>query len=144
MIVLTKYLGEMKIDEANIIHFSGGLPGFLEETKFILLDLPGNPLFQFLQSIQTPDLAFIVTDPYHYYQDYQFELDEQILTALQIESEKEVMVRAIITLKEPFTASTMNLKAPVVINPISKAGKQFILNKEQYEAKTPILPKGGE
>src|SRR5690606_37570776 len=97
MIVLTKYLGEMKIDEANIIHFSGGLPGFLEETKFILLDLPGNPLFQFLQSIQTPDLAFIVTDPYHYYQDYQFELDEQILTALQIESEKDVMVRAIIT-----------------------------------------------
>lgn len=136
----TKYLGEVVVAEENIIHFSNGLPGFINEKQFTLMELPGNPVFKILQSMSTPTLAFIVTDPYHFYQDYTFELDDIILESLNITSEKDVTVLTIITLTKPFEDSTINLKAPVVINVKTKQGKQYILNDDNYITKASIAP----
>src|SRR5699024_7712639 len=84
MIIKTKYLGNMQISQSKIIKFPSGIPGFLEELEFALLDLPGNPIFQTLQSLKTPELAFIVVNPYHFYRDYEFKLEKNILELLQI------------------------------------------------------------
>lgn len=135
----TKYLGKIEIEENQVIQFPSGLPGFIEEEKFVILDIPGNPLFQTLQSMTTSDLAFIVTNPYHFYQDYTFKLDEQILESLTIENEQDVAVLSIVTLKSPFKTSTLNLKAPIIINSTRKQGKQYILNQDDYSTKTPIV-----
>lgn len=135
----TKYLGETTITGEEIINFSAGLPGFSEEVSFALLDLPGNPTFKILQSLQTKDLAFIVVDPYQFYSDYTFTLDEQILENLQITEEKDVAVLTIVTLKEPFATSTLNLKAPIIVHTGHKQGKQYILNQSNYSTKSPVL-----
>lgn len=135
----TKYVGKIKVEESEMITFSSGLPGFNDEKSFVLLDLPGNPTFQILQSSTTPDLAFVVANPYHFYQDYMFTLDEAILESLQIKEEKDVTVLTIVTLKSPFKASTLNLKAPIIIHATRKKGKQYILNHEQYVTKAPIV-----
>ena len=132
MNIQTKYLAEVELNEEQVIDFSSGIPGFINETKFILLDLPGNPVFQILQSITTPDIAFVVANPYHFYQDYAFELDVNTKKILAINKEQDVTVFSIVTLKDPFETSTLNLKAPVIINPNSKRGKQYILNEEAY------------
>lgn len=136
MKIQTKYLGEIEANEDQIILFSGGLPGFNYEKKFGLLDLPGNPAFQILQSIVTPDVAFVVTNPYNFYQDYEFELDSNVKESLEINNENDVTVFSIVTLKDPFEKSTLNLKAPVIINPTSKRGKQYILNEDDYSTKS--------
>lgn len=135
----TKYLGKIEIDNKQIIQFSSGLPGFIDELEFVILDIPGNPAFQTLQSVVTPGLAFIVTNPHQYYVEYTFELDEQILENLGIENEEDVVVLSIVTLKSPFKTSTLNLKAPIIINSTKKHGKQYILNKEDYPTKAPIV-----
>ncbi|MFD1038881.1 flagellar assembly protein FliW [Virgibacillus byunsanensis] len=138
MNIETKYLGEVEIDTSKCITFPNGLPGFVEETKFVLLDLPGNPLFQVLQSTQTSNTAFIVTNPYHFYQAYSFELDDAIIETLNLNDQKDVVVLAIITLRKPFDQSTINLKAPVIINANNGTGKQFILNTDDYPSKASI------
>lgn len=135
----TKYLGKIDIKKEEKIDFPVGLPGFSEEKSFILLDLPGNPTFQILQSITTSDLAFIVTNPYHFYVDYTFKLDDQILKSLQIKQAEDVTVLTIVTLKSPFHTSTLNLKAPIIIHSTRKQGKQYILNQTKYETKAPIV-----
>ncbi|UJL45342.1 flagellar assembly protein FliW [Virgibacillus sp. NKC19-16] len=140
MHIHTKYLGEMEIEDQKVIHFSAGLPGFIEESEFVLLDLPDNPIFQVLQSIRNVNTAFIVTDPYHFYQDYSFELEDSLLDSLHIQSEKDVIVLTIVTLKDPLHTSTLNLKAPVIINPASKKGKQYIINRDEIPAQAPIVP----
>lgn len=124
MHIHTKYLGEMEIEDQKVITFPAGIPGFNDEMEFVLLDLPDNPIFQVLQSIHKVNTAFIVTNPYHFYHDYSFELEEDLLDRLDIQSEKDVVVLTIVTLKDPFHTSTLNLKAPVIINPASKMGKQ--------------------
>ncbi|HLR52085.1 MAG TPA: flagellar assembly protein FliW [Candidatus Avamphibacillus sp.] len=140
MEIQTKYLGEVQIDESNIIQFSNGLPGFHGEKQFVLLELPGNPVFQILQSVVTKDIAFILTNPYHFYQDYTFELDDSVLESLLIQTKEEVAVFTIVTLKQPFKTSTINLKAPVIINSQKKCGKQLILNNDEYPTKASITP----
>src|SRR5690625_1305900 len=90
----------MEIDNQQIIQFSSGLPGFIDEFEFVILDIPGNKAFQTLQSVVTPELAFIVTNPHQYYVEYTFQLDEQILEHLGIENEEDVVVLSIVTLKD--------------------------------------------
>src|SRR5690625_1287919 len=131
MLIETKYFGEMEIDEEKIIHFETGLPGFVHEQQFVVLDLPGNELLQILQSVHTPELAFFVTNPHYFYGNYEFKLEEHVVEALRIKDEKDIVILSIMTIKEPFANSTINLKAPVIINWDQKCGKQFILNDDK-------------
>ncbi|HLR72416.1 MAG TPA: flagellar assembly protein FliW [Pseudogracilibacillus sp.] len=138
MIIKTKYLGEMEIAEDKIIHFESGLPGFAQENKFVILDIPGNDILQIMQSIQTSHLAFIVTNPHYFYQDYHFKLDDHIIESLQITDEKDVVVLSIMTIEDPFQLSTINLQAPLLINSKNKRAKQFILPHDTYHVKSKI------
>src|SRR5699024_1142448 len=138
MLKQTKYLGETEIDENKIITFSQGLPGFPDEREFAILDLPGNEVFHVLQSLNIPEIAFIITNPYHFRKDYSFNLDHNFLDSMSIEKPEDVAVFVIVTIREPFSKSTLNLKAPIIVHAEKKEGKQFILNTDQYATKTPI------
>jgi len=128
----TAYMGEVVIDSKNIIKFEHGIPGFEDEKEFILLPIEENSVFQVLQSVQTEGLAFIITSPYAVTYNYNFELNEGTLKALDIKSENEVAVFGIVSLKETLANSTLNLKAPIVLNTTNKKAKQVILDNEAY------------
>src|SRR5699024_5299944 len=134
----TKYIGEIELEQEHIIEFQTGLPGFLDEKRFVLLNIPCNTVFQTLHSVITPNLTFVVTDTYFIYQDYTFELDDNMIAYLKLETERDVKVLSIVTLKKPFDESTINLKAPIIINVNSNQGKQYILNDDTYLTKAPI------
>jgi len=125
-------MGEVVIDSKNIIKFEHGIPGFEDEKEFILLPIEENSVFQVLQSVQTEGLAFIITSPYAVTNNYNFELNEGTLKALDIKSENEVAVFGIVSLKETLANSTLNLKAPIVLNTTNKKAKQVILDNEAY------------
>lgn len=139
--IQTKYFGEMKIDEQDIIHFAEGIPGFPNENEFIIINMKDNELMQVLQSVKHTDLAFIITNPHYFYADYEFELADSVIETLQIESEKDVVIYCILTVKSPFETSTINLKAPLIIHAHKKVGKQFIMNDDTYSLQASISPK---
>lgn len=139
MIVQTAYFGELEIEASKIIHFEHGIPGFEEEKQFILQSLEEESGFQVLQSVQTPDLTFIVVNPYAVVIGYSFDLDEATVHALQLQEEKDVAVLAIVTLKETLAKSTVNLKAPIIINTKNNHAKQVILNDDAYAIRHPLF-----
>ncbi|WP_405100359.1 flagellar assembly protein FliW [Oceanobacillus sp. FSL H7-0719] len=136
----TKYLGEIEVQAEKIIHFPKGLPGFQDETEFIILDLPDNTAFQLLQSVKTSALAFVITSPYLFYQDYTLNLNDDLIELLEIKKQEDVAVYNIVTLKNPFSESTINLRAPIIINTSSLLGKQYILNDSPYSSRAAIAP----
>ncbi|HLR42059.1 MAG TPA: flagellar assembly protein FliW [Pseudogracilibacillus sp.] len=138
MKIETKYLGEVVIEEENIIRFEAGLPGFDDEVDFVLLDLAENDAFQILQSVKTSNLAFVVTNPHLYYPEYEFTLEQPVIDALKIESEKSIAILSVLTLKDPFKESTINLQAPIIINNDTKYAKQYILNNDQFNMRARI------
>ncbi|WP_182199664.1 flagellar assembly protein FliW [Paraliobacillus salinarum] len=140
MNIQTKYHGQIDIENDNILTFPQGIPGFVNEKKFVLLELPGNSVFQVLQSITTSALGFIVINPYQIYHDYAFDLDNHIIEALEIKSPEQVKVVSIVSLKEPFEQSTINLQAPIIINHVNNLAKQYITNEKKHLIKAPLQP----
>jgi len=138
MQIQTRFHGELTIQPDQIWNFPKGIPGFEEENEFTLLPIEGNDAFQVLQSIQTPTTAFIVANPYTLVDDYSFDVDEPTINLLSIESEQDVFVLSVISLKEPFESSTINLQAPLIFRAKTKKARQMILNDHKFSLRYPI------
>ncbi|MFD1067694.1 flagellar assembly protein FliW [Oceanobacillus locisalsi] len=138
MKITSAYLGEIEIDTSKIITFPSGIPGFSEVRQFVLLELPDNPMFHILQSVDDASLAFIITDPYYFYQDYTFELEPSAMEVLHIEDRNDVAIYTIVTVNKPFADSTINLKAPIVIHVKENLAKQVVLQQDDYSSRASI------
>lgn len=135
MQIETKYAGRVDVNESDIITFDSGLPGFDNERRFVILPFTEESPFFILQSVETARLAFVVMEPFFVFKEYDFELDDKVITSLKIKSEKDVSVFVIVTVSDPFAESTANLQAPLIINQRKKYGKQIILNDSRYHTK---------
>ncbi|WP_205603372.1 flagellar assembly protein FliW [Heyndrickxia shackletonii] len=135
----TKYHGEIEIKKDDILTFTNGLPGFPDEREFILLPLQENQLFSILQSLQTKEVAFVLTSPFEFFSEYEIQLDSQTLEQLEIKNDKDVTVMVILTVHDPFNQTTANLQAPIVTNIKNRQSKQLILNDSRYKTKHPIF-----
>ena len=131
----TTRFGEIEINEEEIIEFVVGPYGFEELTEYTLLADEDSPFF-WLQSISDPDLAFVVTEPWAFYEDYEFDLHDEIKNKLNLSDQEEVLVINMITVpNDKPKEMTMNLKAPIIINKEDKLAKQIILEEEEYPVK---------
>lgn len=138
MQIETKFHGQLTIQEEQTWTFPKGLPGFEDEKAFVLLPIEGNEVFQVLQSTKTAMIAFIVTNPFTLMDDYEFKIDEPTIDLLKIKDQSEVFILNVLSLKEPFEASTINLQAPLIFQTTVKKAKQMILNDNQYSMRHSI------
>jgi flagellar assembly factor FliW len=141
MKIQTKYHGEIEISDKEILTFINGIPGFLDEEKFIILPLQEDETFLILQSIVTGGLAFVLVNPFTYFPEYDFSLEESIVELLNIASPEDLVVYSILTIGEPFENTTANLQAPIIINSKNNQAKQVVLNNESYTTRHKILEK---
>ena len=61
--IMTSRFGEIEAEEESIIHFAAGIPAFEEEREFIIIPYEEDSPYVFLQSVRTPELAFLMTMP---------------------------------------------------------------------------------
>ena len=144
MNINTKFLGSVEIQEDEIIHFEQGIPGFPEQHHYVLLSLGEELPFLVLQSIYEASLGFIVADPFVINTDYNFQLTDTEKDELKVSKPESVLTYVIVSVKEPFEESTINLLAPIVININSRKAKQIVLqDNEKYPLHFPIQHKRG-
>lgn len=141
MKIATKYHGEKEIQEKEVITFPQAIPGFPEEKEFVLLSLDEESQFIVLQSVENQQLAFVLSNPFTFFKEYDFTLEDHIVELLELESEKDIHVLSILTVHDPFEKTTANLQAPIVINSKKNIAKQVILNEPNYHTKHPLFPK---
>ena len=142
MKIRTRFLGEVEIKEEEIINFPEGIPGFEESRRFVLLDIPENEVFRILQDVEDEFVSFVVTDPWSFFEGYDFDIPDEELLKINISKEEQLSVMNIVTLSDEFENSTVNLLAPVVVNKDDRAGKQYVLNSGKYTTKHPLVPEG--
>ncbi|MDF2840360.1 MAG: fliW [Clostridia bacterium] len=132
MLINTKFLGKIEIDEKMIIDFENGLPGFNELHKFVVLDMEENPSLQYMQSIEKEEICFIVISPFAVMEDYEADLSEETVQKLVIENAEEVSLYAILTIPEDIKEITVNLIAPIIVNNVNNKAIQEIINNDKY------------
>lgn len=138
MKIQTKFHGELEIQASNTWNFPKGIPGFENENEFTILPIEGNDAFQVLQSTNTPAIAFIVANPYTIVEDYSFNIDEPTIDLLEIKKQEDIFVLGVLSLKEPFEKSTLNLQAPLIFQSTTKKAKQMIINENTFSVRHPI------
>lgn len=140
MLLNTKHFGQIEIDEKGIIDFPEGLPGFEDVKKFVLLSNTGdNYMFQWLQSVDKPDLAFVVIDPKYIREDYEVEVPDEEVEELKLDEDSDTTILSIVVVPEDISQMTANLKAPIIINNTNKKGKQVVLDCKDYNIKHYIM-----
>ncbi|MBD3108496.1 flagellar assembly protein FliW [Bacillus sp. AGMB 02131] len=132
---------EVQLIENEAWSFPNGIPGFPEEKEFVLHPIFNQESFFILQSKEKEEVAFIVTNPFEFYQDYDFTLDENSLAVLELINEEDVVVLVIVTLRDSLENSTVNLQAPIILNKRNYKGKQVILNNSPYRTRHNIITK---
>lgn len=144
MEINTKMLGLVEFKEDDIIDFPDGIYGFEDKTKFILVENPEKEMpFDWLQSLDDENLSFIITNPFNFVEKYEFELDDEHVERLKVKEADDIVVVSITVVSKEVVNTTINLKAPIVINKKEKIGKQCILKKD-YATKYKIFNKDGE
>ena len=139
----TARFGSIEIQGQDILVFPDALYGFDQEKEFALLPLDPNiesPM-EWLQSLRTRELAFIVTDPFLFVPEYKIVLSDSEQTQLEIESMESVVVRVIVTIPKVHSEMTANLVAPLVINQKNCLAKQIVLTNAEYDTKHPLISK---
>ncbi len=144
MLIRTKFLGEVEIEEKNILVFPEGILGFEDSRKFILLPIPGNDVFQVLQDVEHDYVSFIVTDPWKFMESYDVEVPDEELLKINIVKKEQIGVMGIVTLSDTFEKSTLNLLAPIILNTEHLMGRQYVLNQAGYSTKYPLFEKKEE
>ena len=137
--ITTTRFGEIEEDESKIVHFAAGLPAFEDEHEFIIIP------YVFLQSVTTPDLAFLMAIPFIFFPDYEFRLEDDVLESLALERQEDLLLYTLLTIPgKDIREMTANLLAPIVINSRTNEGCQIVLDKSGYCTKHKLFSKKAE
>lgn len=141
MIVNTTRFGDIEVDEKKSIHFQEGILGFPEDKEYIIIEhKPGTDSpFIWLQSLTSPDLAFVLTNPFFVNPDYLKDLSPEEENLLKDGTNENIIVFAIVTIPSgKADKSTVNLMGPIVIDPDNREGRQVILANSDYSHCYPL------
>ncbi len=137
MIVQTSRFGAVEVDENRIINFPRGILGFPQFHNFVLIQPEADSTFFWLQSAETADLAFVVTDPLLFITDYQVPLREESRVELGLKDLSEASVLVIVNkVGETLTA---NLQGPLVIHGTTRVAAQIVISEKKYLTRQPIM-----
>jgi len=137
----TLRFGQIEVEEEKIVHFKDGIPAFEEEHEFIIVPYDSESPYYFMQSLATPDLAFLITVPFLFFPDYEFELDEVAQHELGIKHQEDMLIYVLITIPGgKIEDMTANLMAPVVLNKENMQAKQVVLDRSRYTTKHRLFP----
>ena len=133
MNINAKYFGSVSYEEADSIHIINGLIGFESHTDY--LPIPFQDEDDSLISLQCLDdetLSFILMNPFGIFPDYAPTLSMQDLRELGADSVEDISYYVISVIRDSVAESTVNLKAPLVVNALNRKAKQVILDQPEY------------
>ena len=145
MRIYTSRFGEIEVDEKKIVHFKNGIPAFEDEHEFIILPYDEESPYYFMQSVKSPDLAFLLTIPFLFFNDYTFEIDEETVKELGITNADQLFYYTMVTIPNgSIRYMTANLVAPIVLNGGNMQAKQVVLEKSNYTTKHRLFPESAK
>lgn len=137
--IQTERFGNLDVYEHDVVSFPYGLHGFPEYKKFCIYDPADGTFILWLQSLDSPKVAFPILEPRFFKSDYVVKLSAAELRELQLQKVEGASVFSILTLPQDLTQMTANLKAPIVINLALKLGRQVVLQENEYTVKHPMF-----
>ena len=136
MTIETRLFGEITIADEKLITFPEGIVGFPFLKQFALIHDADNvnaPIM-WLQSMDDTDIAFPVMDPHAVKEDYNPNVNEEIVAPIGELNEENTFVLVTVTVPKKIEDFSVNLKAPIVVNMDNRKAVQLIV-EDDYPVK---------
>ena len=134
MVIETKDLGFVEIEEKEIIIFSHVIFGFEDVSRFVILKdktKQENP-FMWLQCVARKEPCFAVIDPHAFFADYNPVLTIEDKQIISLDSDENLRFIVIAAVPKNVYELTLNLKCPIAINSQKNIAMQVILENSDY------------
>ncbi|MGL1931419.1 MAG: flagellar assembly protein FliW [Desulfotalea sp.] len=134
--------GTIEYQIENLLNFPAGLIGLPNLRQFIVMpNKKKGPLF-WIQSVDDPAMAFVLTNPLDFFPDYSVNIETSERATLGINEDDAFYLLSVVTVP-PNQEITLNLAAPILFAPKTNRAIQIILEKGEYTTKE-LLPKVDE
>lgn len=122
-----------------VIDFVAPMPGFPEDTRFVLVRLDETGLVYALTSVDSPGLRFLVVPPIPFFPDYAPEIDDETLAELAVSDPENLLVLLVIATGASVDEATANLMAPIVLDQETRRAVQLVLSGSNLPVRAPLL-----
>ena len=136
MQIQTSRFGTMKVEAAKVLTIPRGIIGFADQHRFALIADPDNLFFSWLQSVDDPELAFLVTDPDLFFRDYTLTIRAETQQELELTDAKDARVMVICNKVGDWL--TADLLGPVVLNESNGLAQQIVLTEKKWTIRQPL------
>ncbi len=137
MDVNTTRFGVVDVDDTRLITFPAGLLGFTAYKTYALLQPDANGAFLWLQSVESPELAFVVTDPTLWVQGYEVPIRREQMQEIGLESLDDAQIFVIVN--RYGLSLTVNVQGPLVVNAAGRRGMQVVLAEKRWTTRHEIV-----
>ncbi|HSV74837.1 MAG TPA: flagellar assembly protein FliW [Chthonomonadales bacterium] len=132
--------GRIEVDEELVVTLPGGLIGFEDCQRYVLVDHNDASPLRWLQSLDDPSLAFPVMDPWLFMPDYAPVISAGDAAYLELTEGTPRVVLAVLTIpRNNPRAMTANLLGPIVVNAVTRRGMQVVLTDDRYGTRHEVL-----
>lgn len=140
MLVRSERLGDIDVADDKVLTFPEGLLGFPGDTRFVMVEIGNGGPYGWLQSVDDPALSFLTVVPWHFFADYEPEIDGPTQQELGLKTADDAIVVCLVTVRDGAEAPvTANLLGPLVINAISRVGRQIVLADSGYTTRAALV-----
>jgi flagellar assembly factor FliW len=138
--VQTSRFGVLDVPEDLVITFPEGIIGFEQCRRYVILHNDDRSDFRWLQSLDSPSIAFPILNPNTFRPDYAPTISDIDAVLLGLTETCPMLGFTIVTIpaNNP-RGMTANLLAPLVINPETHEGKQVIVQDEGFATRHSVL-----
>lgn len=134
----TTRFGVLRLDDHRLVDFVGGIPGFPEFLRALLIEVDDNPDYYWLQSTEDGDLAFLTVVPWPFFSDYELVLNDDDQAAIELQDAGDAFICCLVSVDRDANAFTANLRAPIVVNVAANRARQVILPDERLDVRAPL------
>ena len=135
--ISTSRFGPLEVDPERLIHFDDGILGFPNQRSYALVQTGAGSGFYWLQSVEVPDLAFVVCDPRLFVADYQVPVKLEELEGIELKDPKNAQVFVIVNKIGDLLAG--NFQGPLVVNVTNRHARQLVLSDRRYSTRHPLM-----
>ncbi len=121
----------------DIVTLVDALPGFEDCRQFLLLSSPALEPLTCLQGLDASKPSFLVVDPRFVEPEYSCRLDDLQRRRLGATLDTPLLWLAIVRVASD-GGSTVNLRAPLVVNPERMRGLQLLAGHDDYDTNHPL------
>lgn len=132
---------DLAYEEKDILKFDEGLIGMPQLRRMVLIHYTEIAPLLLLCALDQPDVTFLVLDANAHIPDYAPRFSANVQMQLGLTDGEAPLLLATVTIAPEWTASTVNLRAPIVIAPTTMRGAQIVLMDNKYQLTEP-LPMG--